>query len=102
MSTTTTGSRVKDLVVTAAVASVVSAMVAPWIRRWMDGTGLVPSPVPPPEAEPTLTLDDFDQRLERLLEVPQPISTRAVAAAKGGRAWIKEQANDGKDHDTDR
>ncbi len=86
MSTTATGSKVKDLVVTAAVASVVSAVVAPWVRQWLGGMGLDASPVPPKEAPPAPPPDDFNERIERLLEVPQPITQRAVAAVTGRRS----------------
>ena len=40
------GSRVKDLVVTAAVATMVSAFVSPWVRRWMGDNGLSLAPEP--------------------------------------------------------
>lgn len=70
------GSKLKDLVVTAAVASLVSAVVAPWIRRWLDGPmatahghpqlSSAPKPLTPP--------DDFNAHLERLLEVPNPFT----------------------------
>lgn len=71
------GSKLKDLVVTAAVASVVSALVYPWMRRWLDpitsGLG-PPQALPPgnPSREPPA--DDFDARLERLLDVPDPFA----------------------------
>jgi hypothetical protein len=68
------GSKIKDLVVTAAVASVVSALVYPWMRRWLDpitsGMG-PPQPATPPAGLPT---DEFEARLARLLEVPDPFA----------------------------
>lgn len=75
------GSRVKDLVLTAAVASVVSAVVAPWLRRWLGATGVGPALPPAPVAPegPESKTDDFDERLERLLDVPDPFSQKAVA-----------------------
>lgn len=67
------GSKLKDLVVTAAVASVVSALVYPWMRRWLDPitAGLGPPQERPPAAPAP---DDFDARLERLLDVPDPFA----------------------------
>lgn len=82
MSTTTdiatSGSKLKDLVVTAAVASVVTALVAPWIRRWMDGPiAKTTEPAAPSPAAAPVAAGDFDARLERLLEVPNPFSGSA-------------------------
>ncbi|MCA9652539.1 MAG: hypothetical protein KC501_21665 [Myxococcales bacterium] len=81
------GSRVKDLVITAAVASVVSALVAPWIRRLMgDGGGMLALPSAEPQrGAPAQAPDDFDERLERLLDVPEPITNDAMAAVSGRR-----------------
>ena len=68
------GSQVKNLVVTAAVASLVSALVSPWVRRWMDAVdapGALPAKPPPP--------DDFNARLERLLDLPESFSPETTA-----------------------
>lgn len=69
------GSRLKDLVITAAVASVVSALVYPWMRRWLDpfASGMGPHAMPP-GTSPEKESDEFDARLERLLEVPDPFA----------------------------
>lgn len=70
------GSKIKDLVVTAAVASVVSALVYPWMRRWLDPIAMGMGPPPPLPASPPAgpPPDEFDARLERLLEVPDPFA----------------------------
>ena len=79
--TTTSGSKLKDLMVTAAVASVVSAVVAPWIRRWMDGPEGTPSTGPRSESPTDLApTDDYEQRLERLLKMPDPSPGDLVSA----------------------
>lgn len=98
MSTTTDGasrgSKIKDLVVTAAVASVVSALVAPWIRRWMDGPSVAGAGVPPQPGQPlAVARDDFNARIERLLEVPDPFGgdTRPDRSPIPSRGDIDEE-----------
>ncbi len=86
MTTTTapaSGSKLKDLVVTATVATVVSALVSPWVRRWLDGPHLptgAPAPLPNSD-EPTVAAvgpDVFETRVERLLDVPNPFADRVL------------------------
>lgn len=72
-------STLKDLVVTAAVATVVSALVTPWIRRWTDPQATTDPPdAPPPDPVP----EDFGVHLERLLEVPDSFSTAMTSSRR--------------------
>ena len=79
MTTTTTQpqSRIKDLVVTATVASIVTAIVGPMIRRWIEGGPSQPSDdfddldEPPPTSPDDAVLfddDDYEVRAQRLFE----------------------------------
>ena len=91
-------SRFKEVAVSAAVAAVVSALVSPWVKWFMDGrkssagppspgpqpgsglasNGPAPTkPLPPAAAAPTQA--DFQQARARLLEVPW--STRSFDAS---------------------
>ena len=88
--TTQSPSRLKDLVVTAAVASVVSALVGPMLRRWVEGTPRLPTDNPEdldnePSTFPTADAapfdDDYEDRVQRLFEFsPGAIPTDAVMA----------------------
>ena len=66
------GSTLKDLVVTAAVATVVSALVSPWLRRWTEPPSEAPDDEPPPTEPPP---EDLSPQLHRLLEVPDSFPT---------------------------
>ena len=89
-------SRFKEVAVSAAVAAVVSALVSPWVKWFMDGrkppagtpspgpqpgTGSSgPAPTKPlPQAAVAPTQADFQQARARLLEVPW--STRSFDAS---------------------
>lgn len=87
--TTQTHARLKDLVVTATVASVVTAVLGPMIRRWIDGPPQTafdaddlddePSAVPDEDAAVQLE-DDYETRVQRLFEFsPEAIPEGAVA-----------------------
>ena len=88
--TTQSQSRFKDLVVTAAVASVVSALVGPMLRRWVEGTPKLPTDDPDdldeesPSYAPVVAVpfdDDYEDRVQRLFEFsPGAIPTDAVMA----------------------
>lgn len=69
----------RDLVVTAAVASVVSAIVGPRVQRWLEQREQEPEPEPEPPDR--LSPDDFDDRIQRLLEGPEPFPGKALAEA---------------------
>lgn len=85
-------SRLKDLVVTATVASLVTAIVGPMIRRWVDGGSAQPEedfdddadeeePAAIPAAPVVDLDDDYEARAQRLFEFsPEAIPTSAVAA----------------------
>lgn len=93
------GSRLKDLVVTAAVASVVSALVYPWMRRWLDpfASGMGPPQALPPTSPPAgLPVDEFDARLERLLEVPDPFAPE-LRRERSRNTSRRNEANDDDD-----
>lgn len=85
MTTTTpaSGSKLKDLVVTATVATLVSALVSPWVRRWLDGppvpTG-APAPLPSSDEPPVASSgpDLFETRVERLLDIPNPFADHVL------------------------
>jgi len=89
------GSKIKDLVVTAAVASVVSALVLPFMQRWLYPiTGAGPGGKPPdPDAPP---VDEYQARLERLLEVPDPF-TPAPRTTWGPRTSRRDESHDDDD-----
>lgn len=87
------GSKLKDLVVTAAVASMVSALVFPWMRRWLDPlAGVRPPPDPSVDPPP----DDFDGRLERLLDVPDPFALE-LRAPRGQAHTRRNETHDDDD-----
>lgn len=89
-------STLKDLVVTAAVATVVSALVSPWIRRWTEPQASTdPSQVPPSEAVP----DDVGVRIERLLEVPNSFPTIAMTSPRQERGLRTRRRTDDDDSD---
>lgn len=100
------GNRVKDLVVTAAVASVVSALVAPWVRRWMDGGGMgfgpQPGALPPGTVQPQVdAVDDYAMTLERLLDVPNSFPPNVGAAFAPRRASMNTNRREDDDDDVD-
>ena len=89
------GSTLKDLVVTAAVATVVSALVSPFLRRWTEPeTPAEPPDAPPQESEP----DDLSAQLERLLDVPDPFPT-ATSNLRGERSFRTRKMTDDDDSD---
>ena len=89
-------STLKDLVVTAAVATVVSALVSPWLRRWTEPQqASVPPQGPPSEAVP----DDLGARIERLLEVPNSFPTVAMTSPRQERGLRTRRPTDDDDSD---
>ena len=106
--TSSRNNRIKDIAITAAVASVVSALVAPWVRRWMDAGGLGPSPQPQtmpqlPAGQAAQPTDDFDLRFQRILEVPDPFvpmaGRRRVAPRASWQPQTDERSEDDEDDD---
>ncbi|MEX1361910.1 MAG: hypothetical protein AB1Z98_02225 [Nannocystaceae bacterium] len=87
--TTQTHARLKDLVVTATVASVVTAILGPMIRRWIDSgpsqtsfdmDDLDDEPSAVPEDATVQLEDDYEARVQRLFEFsPEAIPEGAVA-----------------------
>ena len=64
-------STLKDLVVTAAVATVVSALVSPWLRRWIEPQAAT-LPLPQEDEAPEL----LTAHIEKLIDVPNSFPTR--------------------------
>lgn len=89
------GSTLKDLVVTAAVATVVSALVSPWLRRWTEP----PLPAAPPEPPPPDTPpdDDLGLRIERLLAVPNSFPTTSNPRRERGITRRRADDDDSDD-----
>jgi hypothetical protein len=95
------GSPLRDLVITAAVATVVSALVSPWLRRWMDPGPSGMGQVMPASMPPTGAPDEFEARLDRLLEVPDSFSNAAVAISSSRRERHGETNRRRKDVDVE-
>lgn len=93
-------STLKDLVVTAAVATVVSALVSPWLRRWTEPDTPTGPPQPPPQdAIP----EDLSAHLERLLDVPDPFATKRDSPRRERdlRTSTRRPTDDDDDDDLD-
>ncbi len=69
--------RLQEVVLTATVATLVSALISPWVRRWFDHGVLravaPPPPGPAPATAPQLSpVADAHQRIDRLLNNAAP------------------------------